>query len=76
MLYLSQIGGLSVPDNARKILSVLFTDDLAKLLTMKGSSRKYAFEQLHLKQILIGKLIFTCSHVYNVLCIEICVCCC
>ena len=54
--YLSQIGGLSVPDNTRKVLSTLLTTKLAKQVTMHGSSKKYSFKDMHLKDILIGKI--------------------
>jgi len=53
--YLSQIGGLSVGDNTRRVLSALFTSDLARQMTMHGSSQKYAFKETHLYGILLGK---------------------
>lgn len=51
--YLSQIGGLSVGDNTRRVLSALFTSDLARQMTMHGSSQKYAFKETHLYGILL-----------------------
>jgi len=48
--YLSQVGGLSVGDNTRRILAALLTTDLAKKFTM----HRYAFKDMHFNTILVS----------------------
>ena len=54
--YLSLIGGISVDDNIRRVLSSVMTVQLSREFSFYGRGRKRAFQTLRLKSVAYGKL--------------------
>jgi len=52
--YLSQIGGLTVDDMMRRVLSHVFTADMARTYSLQGRGKKSAFINMQLKSVIYG----------------------
>jgi hypothetical protein len=53
--FLGLLGGVSVSDTTRRILSKLLTNQLAIQFNFKGHGTKYAFGELQLKDVVNGE---------------------
>ena len=54
--YLSQIGGLTVEDTTRQILSAVMTTDISRSNSFYDRGNKSAFVDLKLKSVIFGEL--------------------
>ena len=61
VVYLGMIGGITVNDATRRVMSALFSNSLAVQFNFMGHGQKHAFSQLLLKDVVNGTWAFFSS---------------
>jgi hypothetical protein len=52
--YLSQIGGLSMEDNTRRVMTTIITNGFAQSFSYHGKGKKACFKNLLMNNVVIG----------------------